>query len=170
MKEVFAKPAVGAIIEKVENGKNYILIQTRQKENDCNTNGLIEVVGGKIREYESIFSALRREVQEETGLSLTKISGEEMMCCEKVKNVDVIGFNPFYVSQNLNGIYSLIMMSFVCEAEGVPLTCTDETINIHWEELDVIENMIINCPERIFPMDVPHLKKYIACKKKGSSF
>ena len=54
MKEVFAKPAVGAIIEKNENGKNYILIQTRQKENDCHTNGMIEVVGGKIREYEKI--------------------------------------------------------------------------------------------------------------------
>lgn len=37
MKEVFAKPTVGAIIEKKENGKDYILIQTRQKENDCHT-------------------------------------------------------------------------------------------------------------------------------------
>lgn len=77
MKEVFAKPAVGAIIEKKENGKDYILIQTRQKENDCHTNGMIEVVGGKIREYENIFSALAREVQEETGLKLTKIIGQE---------------------------------------------------------------------------------------------
>lgn len=170
MKEVFAKPAVGAIIEKNENGKNYILIQTRQKENDCHTNGMIEVVGGKIREYENIFSALTREVQEETGLRVTKIVGEEESFLEKAKDIEVIGFNPFCVTQNLNGIYSLIMLSFVCEAEGIPLTSTDETVDIHWEELDVVENMVMNCPEKIFPMDIPHLKKYIACKKRGSSF
>ena len=165
MEEIFSKPAVSAIIEKVENGQKYILVQRRNKEDDYNTNGMIEVVGGKVREYENIFEALRREVKEETGLSITKILGEELYVGEMVKDVEVINFNPFCVTQNLNGIYSLIMMTFICHAEGTPLDITDETTDIHWERLEVVEDMLLNTPEKIFPMDVLPLKKYIEYRK-----
>jgi ADP-ribose pyrophosphatase len=37
--EVFARPAVGAIIEKVIDGVDCILIQERCKENDGNSHG-----------------------------------------------------------------------------------------------------------------------------------
>ena len=107
MKETFAKPAVGAIIEKVENGQCYLLIQRRQKE---------------------------------------------------------INFTPFCVTQNLNGIYSLIMMSFICHAEGTPLASTNETTDIHWEKLEVVKDMLVNTPEKIFPMDLLPLKKYLKSK------
>lgn len=164
MKEVFVKPAVGAIIEKEENGKHYILIQTRQKEDDYQTNGLIEFAAGKIREYENIFEALKREVKEETGLVVTEIFGE---ACERgfVKEIEVIGFNPFCVTQNLNGIYSVMMMSFICHAEGTLLESTDETADIHWESIEFIEDLVENHPEKIFPLDVFHLKKYLSYKK-----
>ena len=66
-KEVFAKPCVGAIIKKVVGNEPYILLQTRQKEDGNETNGMLEIPAGKIREYEDVFSALRREVWEETG-------------------------------------------------------------------------------------------------------
>ncbi len=61
MRETFAKPAVGAIIEKSEKGERYILIQERQKENGGIENGMLELPAGKIREFENIFDALRRE-------------------------------------------------------------------------------------------------------------
>lgn len=77
IKEVFAKPCVGAIIEKIIGNERLILIQTRQKEDGNETNGMLEIPAGKIREYEDVFSALRREVWEETGLKLTKIYGED---------------------------------------------------------------------------------------------
>lgn len=51
-KEIFAKPCVGAIIEKVIGNDKYILIQTRQKEDGDETNGMIEIPAGKIREYD----------------------------------------------------------------------------------------------------------------------
>lgn len=76
IKEIFAKPCVGAIIEKIIDGEKYILVQTRQKEDGCETNGMIEIPAGKIREYENVFSALRREVREETGLEIIKIYGD----------------------------------------------------------------------------------------------
>ena len=51
MMEIFVKPAVGAIIEKSENGCNYLLIQERRKENGGTENGLLEIPAGKIRDY-----------------------------------------------------------------------------------------------------------------------
>ena len=60
--EVFAKPCVGAIIEKNIYGEKCILLQTRRKPGGDDTNGKLEIPAGKIREYEGVFDALRREV------------------------------------------------------------------------------------------------------------
>ena len=67
MKEKFAIPAVGAIIVKKVKNEEFILVQTRAKNSTDGTDGLLEIPAGKIREYENIFEALRREVWEETG-------------------------------------------------------------------------------------------------------
>lgn len=161
MTELFAKPAVSAIIEKTEHGKRYILLQRRQKKDGGETNGLFEIAGGKIREYENIFDALRREVWEETGLEVTRIFGEET--CERggVGGAEVISFEPFCTVQNLSGIYSLIMHTFICRAEGEPLQSTNETADIHWEPIEGVKQMLEVTPEKIFPMDILPLKKYL---------
>ena len=67
MTETFAIPAVGAIIVKRVGDEEFILVQTRKKNNGDGLDGLLEIPAGKIREYENIFEALRREVWEETG-------------------------------------------------------------------------------------------------------
>lgn len=90
--EKFAKPAVGAIIEKKINGEKFILVQERQKEDGGKENGMLEIPAGKIREYENIFEALRREVKEETGLIITKIDGEESSTQSNVNGNQVISF------------------------------------------------------------------------------
>ena len=87
IKEIFAIPCVGAIIEKVISNEKYILIQTRQKEDGNETNSMIEIPAGKIREYENIFLALRREVWEETGLKITQIYGEDSTVDTQTGNV-----------------------------------------------------------------------------------
>lgn len=108
-KEVFAKPCVGAIIKKVVGNEPYILLQTRQKEDGNETNGMFEIPAGKIREYEDVFSALRREVWEETGLKITKIYGEDSSVCTQIGDVTTISFTPYCVTQNLSGAYSIIL-------------------------------------------------------------
>lgn len=160
MIEKFAKPAVGAIITKENNGEKYILIQERQKENGGNQNGLIEIPAGKIREYENIFDALRREVKEETGLNVTKIYGENLSVKSVVNGDEVISFEPYCVTQNLCGAYSLILNTFLCEAEGTLAQSTDETQNIHFEKADVVKEMLQNDLGSFFLMHVNALKKY----------
>ena len=61
---------------------------------------MLEVPAGKIREYENIFEALRREVKEETGLSITKILGEDNQISNFIKGNEVISYTPYCITQN----------------------------------------------------------------------
>lgn len=159
--EIFAKPCVGAIIEKVIDNEKYILIQTRQKEDGNETNGMIEIPAGKIREYEDIFSTLRREVWEETGLKITKIYGEETSVYTQTGSVTTVSFNPYCITQNLSGAYSIILNTFLCEAEGNLLKHTNETENIHWAKATDVAQLLKENPEKIFFMHINALKKYL---------
>ena len=51
LKEVFAIPAVGALIYRIKDNKLNILVQERYKENEIFEKGLLELPAGKIREY-----------------------------------------------------------------------------------------------------------------------
>ena len=134
--EKFTVPCVAAIIEKIVNNEKYILIQTRQKEDGAETNGMLELPAGKIREYENIFEALRREVKEETGLSITKILGEDNQISNFIKGNEVISYTPYCITQNLSGAYSIILNTFLCEAKRELLTETNESQNIHWIKIE----------------------------------
>lgn len=160
MKEVFAIPAVGAIIQKVEQGQRYILIQTRNKENGGSENGMTEIPAGKVREYENLFTALRREVWEETGLDIIKIYGEENTVSSEMNGYSTISMSPFCVTQNLSGGYSIILHTFICQAVGDLLTKTNETTDIRWEQVEIVEAMLCKDPKRFYPMHINALKKY----------
>ena len=161
MKETFAIPAVGAIIVKQVGNEEYILVQTREKNSCDGTDGLLEIPAGKIREYENIFEALKREVWEETGLHITKIYGEEESQFLDIDGNKTILFNPYCVTQNLSGAYSPILSTFLCEAEGELLEKTNETEDIRWMKRDELRMIVENNPEKIFLMHVNALRKYL---------
>lgn len=161
MLEVFAIPAVGAIIEKTEKECSYILIQEREKENGGVENGLLEIPAGKIREYENIFSALRREVWEETGLKVTEIAGEKEAVSIEVNGYKVISFLPFCSTQNLSGGYSIVLQTFICHAEGTLLIRSNETRNMRWVTRMECFQMLTNGINGFYPMHVNALKKYL---------
>lgn len=161
MKEVFAKPAAGAIIEATVHQQKCILIQERQKENGGLENGMLEIPAGKIREYENIYDALRREVWEETGLHLTEIQGEKDAVVCTVNGYKVISYQPYCSSQNLSGGYALIVQTFLAKAEGTLLEQTNETTHIRWITLEKCRDMIIKSPEAFYPMHLNTLRKYL---------
>ncbi len=98
MNEIFVKPAVGAIITKQTDNNEFILVQDRKKNSADGTDGLLEIPAGKIREYENIFDALRREVWEETGLHLTQIQGEENSHSLNIVGNQTISISPFCIT------------------------------------------------------------------------
>lgn len=161
MEEKFATPAVGAIIVKRVRGDEFILVQDRKKNNGDGMDGLLEIPAGKIREYENIFEALRREVWEETGLHLTKVKGEEEQQFLNIGGNETMIFSPYCVTQNLSGAYSIILSTFLCEAEGELVEHTDETENIRWMRREELKEIVENAPDSIFLMHVHALKKYL---------
>lgn len=161
MKETFAIPAVGAIIRKRVNGEEFVLVQNRKKNNGDRMDGLLEIPAGKIREYENVFEALKREVWEETGLHITFIQGEENCRFLNVEGNKTILFSPYCVTQNLSGAYSIILSTFLCEAEGTPLERTNETENIRWMKREELKEIVNNSPEHVFLMHVHALRKYL---------
>lgn len=163
MKEKFAIPAVGAIIVKRINSEEYILVQDRKKGDGMD--GMLEIPAGKIREDESIFEALKREVWEETGLNITTVQGEDESSCLDVAGNKTMLFSPYCMTQNLSGAssgaYSIILSIFICEAEGEPLKYTNETENIRWMKRDELEDIVYKSPEKVFLMHTQALRKYL---------
>ena len=159
--EVFAKPCAGAIIERVVEGVPCVLIQTRQKDDGDDTNGKLELPAGKVREYENIYDTLRREVREETGLRITHIKGEEDAVWVEVAGNRTLSFTPYCITQNVCGAYSILLHTFLCRAEGEPLTSTNETQNIRWMPVDILRTLLENHPEHFFFMHLCALRKYL---------
>lgn len=161
MVETFAVPAVGAIIVKNVENEEFILVQIRKKNTGDGTDGLLEIPAGKVREYENIFEALKREVWEETGLQVTTVQGEEASQLLDITGNMTIAFSPYCVTQNLSGAYSLILSTFLCEAEGELLEHTNETENIRWMRREELKEIVDNSPEKIFLMHIHALRKYL---------
>lgn len=147
--EVFAKPAGSGIIIKSENG-------------------LIQITGGKIREFENVFNCLRREVQEETGLNVTEIIGQNDAVIIEANGYKVINYEPFACFQNIQGNYPIMVQTFICKVEGQILDKTNETQNIRWVSIDELREMLDNKEEGFNPMDVTKLKKYLS-KRQGQN-
>ncbi len=162
--ERFAIPGAGAIIRRSKDGCEQILLQERCKKDTPLENGLLEIPAGKIREFESIYDTIRREVKEETGLDIVKIEGEEESSIHAVNGYKVLNFKPFSCSQNLEGAYPIMVFTFVCTAEGTLLRSSDEARNFIWAGHEELSKMLAETPERIYPMHVDTLRKFLKCK------
>lgn len=163
--EVFTMPAAAGIIEKEIDGIDYILIQERWKEGKEAENGLLEIPGGKIREYENVFDCLRREIMEESGLKVTYIEGESEARIYENHGYRVVNYQPFTCSQNIQGTYAIMVEVFLCRAEGEPATETNETQNIRWVPVVEAAQLVEDHKERFFPMHLAALEKYVEYKK-----
>jgi 8-oxo-dGTP pyrophosphatase MutT (NUDIX family) len=161
MAETFAVPCVGAIIARRIGGVRCLLIQERRKLGGGIENGMLEVAAGKVRAYENVFDALRREVHEETGLRLTTIEGEATTMTCTVNGYQVISYTPFCTTQNLSGGYSILLHSFICEAEGEPLARTDEARNVRWMSLDDCRQHLQAHPAAFYPLHLTALSLYL---------
>jgi len=159
--EQFSIPGVGGIIVKEIDGIRNILIQTRVKPDALHEDGLLEIPAGKIREYESIFDALKREIKEETGLDVTEISGESLSTIYEENSYCVINFMPFSCSQNIIGSYPIMVFVFICKVKGELLPFSDESKNYKWMPVSELRRLLMDSPEIFYPMHVDTLKKYI---------
>ncbi|MFC6592212.1 NUDIX domain-containing protein [Deinococcus lacus] len=159
MTETFAIPCVGAIILRTVAGLPCVLLQTRCKPGAGLENGLLELPAGKMREYEDLLATLRREVTEETGLTITVVSGERW--AGESLGYRVCTAEPYCVTQNLSGGYSILLLTFLCEVSGTA-HASAESHGPHWLPLAQLAWRLEHSPQAFYPLHLGALRRLAA--------
>ena len=163
--EKWAIPGVGGILECTVNHTRYILIQERCKKDAPKEYGLLEIPTGKVREFEDVFTCLRREVKEETGLDVVEIQGEDTTSIIEYDGYRVLNYTPFCSAQNLKGEYPIMAQIFICKVKGTLKIRTEETQNLRWISLPELQRKLETDEDKFYPMHITTLKKYLAIYK-----
>jgi len=164
------RPIVSAIIEKTENNTKFVYLHTRWKPQSSPTySGLLEIPAGTIETYENIISALKREVKEETDLSVIRINGGFIGEIEEnIAGNKSMVFQPFVCQQVLSTIGGLPWIGYVfrCEVKGNVKCNIKEAKDPQWVSLDQLNKLLIHSPKLFFPLQFPVLKYYAKTSNK----
>lgn len=145
-------PAVSLIIEREKNNETEILIQTRWKpDKDPVYSGCIEIPGGCIETYENIYETIKREVKEETGLKVIKITPDIKSSIYKPRKDAAFAFLPFCCEQQLKNGKPWIGFVFICQVENkIPVIQESENKDVRWINKNELKEIFENSPEKIF--------------------
>lgn len=120
-----------------------------------------ELPGGRVEPYESFFQAVRREVLEETGLSITRVEGQDgrrVLIDPTVFQVEC--FQPYAVYQTLHGPVDSMGVFFLCWADGEPAVQGDLTRNVRWASLAQVQSLL-ETPGAFGDIDRAALLRYL---------
>ncbi|UWU19473.1 NUDIX domain-containing protein (plasmid) [Rhizobium sullae] len=152
MKEELSIPNVYGLVYKHGSNKTQILLQERWKpQSDKQNSGKIELPGGKLRAFEAVTDCLTREVQEETGIKLTRILDKSFRFDISSKDA-VLTVYPTIVSQYVVGPYPSLLLVISCEGEGTPKSFGDGTKNAKWWNVTEALATASSNPDLITPL------------------
>lgn len=157
-------PVVSAIIQRKNNGKVEVLVQTRWKpDRDPIYSGTLEIPAGWIEKYENVYDALRREVYEETGLKVVRIYPDVKTQTFSSHDDESFAFVPFCCQQQLKGGKPWIGFVFLCEVENKePVAQSDEVKDIQWMNKTKLQELVEKNPEKIFTLQLGALSYYFS--------
>ncbi len=160
-------PVVSAIIERMNEWKKEILIQTRWKPWVSEYSGTLEIPAGWVDKYENIYEALKREVEEETGSKIIKITPDNKTDIVWFHNDWAYAFEPYCCQQQVKGGLQWVWFVFLCEVENTPLKAQKgETKDPKWVEYNELKEMVEKTPEKFFTLQLPVLQFYFNKQKK----
>jgi len=154
--EVFGKPVVIILVERVVAGQKQVLMQRRFKPREPQAlHHCWEFPQGKMREGERLLEAAARELQEETGLilesAMPSLNLQHMEYC----GIQVEAFSSprvvLGVAQGYLGVY------LVVQATG---DCTASAEAYDQQFVDKAQAQAILASGTIFPLDAPVLMDY----------
>lgn len=161
-----ALPFVGAIVERQQNGKTELLLQTRWKpQADPLYAGTLEFPAGVLdKPYEKIYDTIAREIKEETGLILKAIKKDSQTKSYSPKGTDeIIAFKPFCCTQQLKDGKPWIGFIFIVEVEeGDPVSQISEAKDAKWIPVEEVKALFEKSPEQFFGLELPAWEYYFS--------
>lgn len=143
--EALVIPNVYGLV-RPESGRGRILLQERWKpDRDPENSGKLELPGGKWDAFESMSDCLRREIAEETGLTVTNV---DQLTSSYGAGNSIVEVTPVLtVAQMVKGPYPSVLMVLSCSADGEPLSQGDGSRNARWWDLEEAETMLRHSPD-----------------------
>ena len=136
-------PTVRAVVYRASD-RGRILLQRRDKPAEA-AQGRLELPGGKWRAGESVDEAVKREVQEETGVTVrTFVSPVDRKQLEKHVSFGVA--QPSMVVTGLEGAYPAAHFLVECIGEGNPRPLAGATVEPAWWELSAVRTHLADEP------------------------
>ncbi len=115
-----------AVLWREGNSGIEYVVQVRDRPGERQS---LEFPGGRVEVHESLLTALRREVREETGLEVVEIEGQAVQHEKGDRSVECV--ECFAVYQSTRG-FNGMGVYFRCRAKGVLLAAGDGTRAIRW--------------------------------------
>jgi 8-oxo-dGTP pyrophosphatase MutT (NUDIX family) len=158
----FPIPIVSAIIERERDGEIEVLVQTRWKpDKDPQYSGTLEIPAGTIETHENVYDAVRREVLEETGLTVIGFKPDVKTKVHAHGGDEAFAFVPFCCQQQAKG-KQRIGFVFVCTvADQEPVPGPGEVKDIRWMRKSELKRMLEETPEKIFTFQLGALDYYL---------
>ena len=154
-----AIPYCGAIIEREQDGEKQVLMQTRWKPHaDSVYSGTLEFPAGVLdKPFEDVHDTLAREISEEAGLTLKSIKQDDRTPPLNTRKDDaIVGFRPYYCTQQLKNGKPWIGFIFICEVQpGEPVSQLSEAKDAQWMKISEVKDIYENSPEKLFGLELP---------------
>ncbi len=141
MSELLVIPNVYGIVLSEDGNELSILLQKRWKpESDPTNTGGWELPGGKWRAWESAQDCLRREVMEESGVTVDRFRRAVVSTDHNGQKVQRV--EPLVVVQMLEGPYPSIILVLEATGSGTPAERGDGSRDAQWVPLRTLEDRL----------------------------
>jgi 8-oxo-dGTP diphosphatase len=134
-----------------------VLLQRRDIPKES-VRGRWEIPGGRWRAGEPPAEAIRREVEEETGLTVALVRGIDDHVVGAGRRIASV--RPVVVVAGVEGAFPAVHLVVLAEATGTPRPEDGETADVGWWALDEVTRAIDEDPEAFIPSAAVALRAY----------